>query len=341
MQDRPKAEDEVADVANDGMQRVDRLVDSASGLVRVLGDEVGDVFERQRLSVDGLNRGVVEVAADPLALVDDRQALHLVMKSGVVDGDAGVEREHLDEGLVVLAEFGGIELVREVQPTDDLAPRLDRHAQERVHLRMVWRKAIALRVARDVRDAIRAVLADDHAQEASAVRQLTDPSAMLVVDAAGDEPFDRAVGIDDPDRGVLGADQAAHAVGDQLEHAIHVEHPADAAHRLVERGQLRGRPLRHRSGSCRAQPEFQRSGELGGLLRIAADPRRADRPPLTRRPQRDLGSHRASTEVEVQLRQGRGVYPDPAKAEAERGGHVDECRLERLSVLGRARRPTS
>ena len=133
----------------------------------------------------------MEVAADPLTLVDDGQALDLIMEPGVVDRDAGMEREHLDEGLVILAEFGGVELVREIQPTDDLAACLDRHAQERVHLRMVWRKAVALRVARDVRDAIRLVLADDQAQQASAVRQFADPCAVLVVDAAGDEPFDR------------------------------------------------------------------------------------------------------------------------------------------------------
>ena len=136
------------------MQRVDRLVNSASGLVRVLGDEVGDVVERQRLGVDGLDRGVVEVAADPLALVDDRQPPNLIVEPGVVDRDAGMEREHLHEGLVILAEFGGVELVREVQPTDDLAACLDRHAQERVHLRMVRRKAVALGVARDVRDEV-------------------------------------------------------------------------------------------------------------------------------------------------------------------------------------------
>ena len=240
------------------MQRVDRLVHSASGLGRVLGDEVGHVVERQRLGVDGLDRGVVEVAADPLALVDDRQPPNLIVKPGVVDRDAGVEREHLDEGLVVLAEFGGVELVREVQPTDDLAACLDRHAQERVHLRMVRRKAIALGVARDVRDEVRAVLTDDEPKQASAVGQVTDPRALLVVDAAGDEALDRAIGIDDSDRGVLGADQAAHLVGDQLEDAVDIEDPADAAHRLIERCELRGRSFGHRSGARRGQAEFER-----------------------------------------------------------------------------------
>ena len=38
------------------MQRVDRLVHSACGLGRVLGDEVGHVVERKRLGVDGLDR---------------------------------------------------------------------------------------------------------------------------------------------------------------------------------------------------------------------------------------------------------------------------------------------
>ena len=43
-------------------------------------------------------------ATDPLALLDDRQALDLFVQPGVLDGDAGVAREHLDEPLVVVAE---------------------------------------------------------------------------------------------------------------------------------------------------------------------------------------------------------------------------------------------
>ena len=68
-----------------------------------------------------LDDAVVEVLADPLALVDDRQPLDLLVQPGVLDRDAGVEREHLDEGLVVLAELGGAELVR--SGTADRRPR--------------------------------------------------------------------------------------------------------------------------------------------------------------------------------------------------------------------------
>ena len=60
----------------------------------------------------------MQVAADPVALVDDRQALHLVVQPGVLDGDPGVEGEHLDQRLVVLAELGRAQLVRQVQAAD-------------------------------------------------------------------------------------------------------------------------------------------------------------------------------------------------------------------------------
>ena len=89
-QGRAQAEDEVADVADDGMQRIDRLVDPAGGFRGLLADELGNIVERERLSVDGLDHAVVEIPADPVALVDDRQAAHLVVQSGILDCDACV-----------------------------------------------------------------------------------------------------------------------------------------------------------------------------------------------------------------------------------------------------------
>ena len=66
-------------------------------LGRVLGDDLGQVLERQRDAVQALDDRVVQVPADPLALVDDRQPLDLLVQPGVLDRDASVEGEHLDE----------------------------------------------------------------------------------------------------------------------------------------------------------------------------------------------------------------------------------------------------
>ena len=107
--------------------------------------------------------------------------------------------------------------------------------------------------------------------------QVTDPRPLLVGDAAGDEALDRAIGVDDSDRRVLGAGQDAHLVGDQLEDAIDIEDPADAAHRLIERRDLRGRSFGNRPRARRGQAELERPRQRGHLLRLATDPCRADR----------------------------------------------------------------
>ena len=80
------------------MEAVDRALDASLDLVRViLADELGDVLERQADRVEALDDAVVEVLADALALVDDRQPLDLLVQTRVLDGDAGVDGERLDE----------------------------------------------------------------------------------------------------------------------------------------------------------------------------------------------------------------------------------------------------
>ncbi len=98
-------EDEVADLADRQVQPLDRPLDPGPRLVRVVVHELGHVLEREADPVDALDDPVVEVLADPLALLDDRQALDLLVEPGVLDGDPGMEGEHLDERLVGLAEL--------------------------------------------------------------------------------------------------------------------------------------------------------------------------------------------------------------------------------------------
>ena len=103
---RPKAEDEVADVADGEVQAVDRPLDAPDHLGGVLLHQVGHVLEREADGIDVLDDAVVEVLADPLALLDDGQALDLLVQPGVLDRDPGVAGEELDERLVVLGELG-------------------------------------------------------------------------------------------------------------------------------------------------------------------------------------------------------------------------------------------
>ena len=60
------------------------------------------------------------------ALVDDRQLLDLLVEPGVLDRDPGVEREHLDQLLVVLAELGGADLLGQVEVADRSPADADR-----------------------------------------------------------------------------------------------------------------------------------------------------------------------------------------------------------------------
>ena len=63
------------------------------------------LLERQAHAVDRLDDPVVEVLADPLPLLHDREALDLVVQPRVVDGDPGMDGEHLEQPLVVRVEL--------------------------------------------------------------------------------------------------------------------------------------------------------------------------------------------------------------------------------------------
>ena len=85
------------------MSRIDWSSESIARSTRALGlaglvlHQLRHVLEREAHGVDALDDAVVQVAADPLALLDDGQALDLLVEPGVLDGDAGVQGEHLDE----------------------------------------------------------------------------------------------------------------------------------------------------------------------------------------------------------------------------------------------------
>ena len=100
---------------------------------------------------------------------------------------------------------------------------------------MLFRSAVALRISGDVRDPIRAILADDQAEEAVAARQIADGFPLLRGDPAGDELGDQPSLVDDAKCDIFRRDQVADAIDDQLEDLLDVEEAADAADRGVER----------------------------------------------------------------------------------------------------------
>ncbi len=92
-----KAEDEVADVADREVQAGDGPLDPPLDLVRVLPDQVRNVLQRQPDGVEVLDDAVVEVLADAVTLVHDGQSLDLLVQPRVLDGDAGMDRERLEQ----------------------------------------------------------------------------------------------------------------------------------------------------------------------------------------------------------------------------------------------------
>ncbi len=217
-------------------------LDPGPRLIGVVVHELRDVLEREAYPVDALDDPVVEILADPLALLDDRQALDLLVEPGVLDGDPGVEGEHLDERLVGLAELPRPALVRQVEVADGLALDRDRHAQERGHPGMVGREPVAPGMTGDVGDPERTPAADDQAQETVALRQGPDPLAVGPADPARDEPLEDAVGVGDPQGGVFRSDQVPRPVADQLEDPIDREDPGDPPGGRIERLELGGAP---------------------------------------------------------------------------------------------------
>ena len=87
------------------MEAVDGALDAPDHLVGVLAHQLRDVLEREAHRVDVLEDPVVQVLADPLPLVDDGQALDLLVQARVLDGDPSVAGEGLDERLVGRGEL--------------------------------------------------------------------------------------------------------------------------------------------------------------------------------------------------------------------------------------------
>ena len=184
---RVEPEDEVADLLDRAVDRLDGVVDALRRRRRVRGHQLLGVLERKADGVKGLDRAVVKVLGDALTLLEDRQLPELLVHARVVDGQASMSREGLDELLVVLAEGLAAGLVGQVQIADDTPLHADRDAQEAVHDRVEGREAEASGVRRDIRDPAGPALAHDEADEPVAPGRRADGATDLIADAAGDE----------------------------------------------------------------------------------------------------------------------------------------------------------
>ena len=128
-----QAEDEVADVLDREMDRIDGALDARGRLAAIVLHQLGDVLEREAHRVHVLDDPVVEVLGDALPFVDDRQSLELLVEAGVLHRDPGVQGERLDQRPILLAELVPARLVGQVQPAQGDALDRDRDSEEARH----------------------------------------------------------------------------------------------------------------------------------------------------------------------------------------------------------------
>ena len=190
------------------------------------------VLERQGDAVDRLDDPVVQVAADPLPLLDDGETLDLLVEVGVVDRDAGAQGEHLDEQLVDVAELGRTLLVGQVQVADGSPVDRHGHAEEGRHRRVIRREPVRVGVFGDPRDPVGAPLADDQPEETVSARWVADGGPHLGADPARDEPLHPAGGVGQPEGCVFRTHEGPDSIHDDLEDRVEVEDLRDRACRV-------------------------------------------------------------------------------------------------------------
>ena len=83
-----QAEDVVAQVADDPVQLIDGVLEAAPEVV-VAGQQ-GRALEAQADREQGLDGPVVQLLGDPLAVLEDGQALELALEAAVLEGDRGL-----------------------------------------------------------------------------------------------------------------------------------------------------------------------------------------------------------------------------------------------------------
>ena len=107
---------------------VDRLADA-------IDDLGGSRHARRALQghahrEDALNDPIMEVAGDPVPVVQEADEAHRLVQPGVLDGDAGGLRQRFGHGFVLLVEALPAHLVGQVEIPVDLAAHPQGHAQE-------------------------------------------------------------------------------------------------------------------------------------------------------------------------------------------------------------------
>jgi hypothetical protein len=147
--------------------------------------------------------------------------------------------------LVAMLEVAVV-LLGEIEVAVRLAADQDRHPQERVHRRVVERKAVRLRVLADSVETQRMRLGDQDAEDAVPAWKVADGGVGGLVDSDGEETLELlAPVVENPEGGVSGARQLACDVEHPIQQAVDVElgdeglaHVEEAAKTLLSEDRL-------------------------------------------------------------------------------------------------------
>ena len=180
-----------------------------------------------------LHDGVVELAREPVALLDDAELAALLVQPGVLDRDRRVRGQQPDQPLVGLREDRGVHLVGQVERADDAPAGDDRHAQERAHLRMRRRPPAAeARVGADVGRAVGLGRLQHRAEQAVRARQRAHGGDQVVAHPGRDEAGERPLAVGHPERGVARVPELARRVDDPLQHRLDLALGRDREHHV-------------------------------------------------------------------------------------------------------------
>ena len=205
----------------------DQGVVRAGELLRVTGDQL------QRLAGVGAAqqfRGDLSGGLQPPLPLPCR-----LVQPGVVDGDPGRAGQRLQHHLVVVGEALATVLLGQVQPAEGLLPGPDRHPDEGPHRRMVRREPDRHRVLREIVQAQRFVVLDDHPQHPAAGRQRPDQLPGGVVDADIDELAQHSALADHPQRAVSGVDQVDRGLHDLPQRGVQLQSGRHGQHGVQQR----------------------------------------------------------------------------------------------------------